>query len=250
MWFGGLDWVQKDSGGESIYRSPNGQWFWLAAPPLHRQDIFQFDTKRTLDRNEYAREISFDDFFKNLYRVASDDMPSTEERLWSPALWTPMAQEQERRALVEVAQPVLAAIRSETRSLEDLTWKQLEEVVAEVLRASGLEIHVVRTRPQGGRDIVARGELVKGQEPMEMAIEVKHQKVVDRPQVEAALWQNKSYPALLFVTSGRFTAGVLQEKANPLNRLRLFLKDGEALGDMIRDYPMVQTKGIRRQTAK
>jgi hypothetical protein len=72
-----------------------------------------------------------------------------------------------------------------------------------------------------------------------MAVEVKHRKVVDRPEVEMALHQNRRFPALLFVTSGRFTAGVLKEKALPENQLRLFLKDGDALGDLIRDYKLM-----------
>ncbi|MFL6236440.1 MAG: hypothetical protein ACJ76N_25140 [Thermoanaerobaculia bacterium] len=72
-----------------------------------------------------------------------------------------------------------------------------------------MEIHIVRQRPQGGRDIVARGELIPGQEPLEMAVEVKHRPVVGRPEVQKALWQNRAYPALLFVTLGRFTGGRL-----------------------------------------
>jgi Restriction endonuclease len=244
-WITTSDWVKESTCGESLYRKPTGQWFWLASPSVGRWDDFHFDTKSTIHEEEYALTITFDELFKNLYRVASDEKPGTEERLWSPALWTPAAQEKERSALVEIVQPVLTAIRSEAITLESLTWRQLEEVVAEVLRASGLEIHLVQERPQGGRDIVARGELIPGQEPLELAIEVKHQKIVDRPQIEAALWQNRAYPALLFATSGRFTAGVLQEKANPANRLRLFLKDGEALGDMIRDYPLLKTNRVR-----
>ena len=42
--------------------------------------------------------------------------------------------------------------------------------------------------------------LIPGEEPIEMAVEVKHRAVVDRPQVQLALYQNRAYPALLFVT--------------------------------------------------
>jgi len=52
------------------------------------------------------------------------------------------------------------------------------------------------------------------------------------------LYQNSAYPALLFVTSGRFTGGVFEEKARECNKLRLYLKDGVALGDMIKLYPL------------
>lgn len=67
-----------------------------------------------------------------------------------------------------------------------------------------------------------------------MAVEVKHKRIVDRPEVQLALYQNRGYPALVFVTSGRFTAGVFKEKAITENRLRLFLKDGFAVGDLVR----------------
>jgi hypothetical protein len=67
-----------------------------------------------------------------------------------------------------------------------------------------------------------------------MAVEVKHRGVVDRPEVQLALYQNRAYPALVFVTSGRFTAGVFKEKLIDENCHRLFLKDGVAVGDMVR----------------
>ncbi len=75
-----------------------------------------------------------------------------------------------------------------------------------------------------------------------MAVEVKHRPIVDRPQVELALQQNKEYPALVFVTSGRFTAGVLQEKAKEENRFRLFLKDGAAVGDLVWQHFRLEQK--------
>lgn len=121
--------------------------------------------------------------------------------------------------------------------LASISWKQLEEIVAELLRSNGLEVEVQRHSPQGGRDIIARGELIPGYDPVTLAIEVKHKKVVYRPEVQMALWQNRMFPALLFVTSGRFSAGVLREKNLPENHLRLILKDGITLWDMIQAYP-------------
>lgn len=93
---------------------------------------------------------------------------------------------------------------------------------------------------------MARGELIPGQEPLTIAVEVKHRSVVDRPEIETALWQNRSFPALLFAISGRFTAGVFEEKSLPENQLRLFLKDGVALGDMLRDYWRIRESPLLR----
>lgn len=231
----------------SLYRRPSGQWLLYYGDPIMRKtgpSYFSFHTQASYSESEQtgnflpAMEVASRDFFMRLYKEA-DKWQSDSKTLWHPRLWTPDAQQSETNALARGARGLLAAIRSETKALSDISWQQLEEIVAEVLRAQGLEIHVVKERPQGGRDIIARGELLPGQEPLTMAVEVKHRASVDRPEVQKALWQNRHYPSLLFITSGRFTAGVLEEKALPENHLRLFLKDGEALGDLIRRYPIL-----------
>lgn len=234
MWF--VDDV--DDSGQSIYRNPSGKWHLLWYAPNYRNDCFTFKDKRTLPEDEeYSFVIPLQELFKKLYEVAGKTVPE-EKTIWSPKLWTPSSQESERVLLQANVKQILFALQTEKIQLASVSWRQLEEIVAEVLRNQGMEIHMVKEKPQGGRDIIARRELIPGQEPMIMAIEVKHTKVVSRPEVERALWQNRQFPALLFVTSGRFTAGVLKEKALPENQLRLFLKDGEALGDLIRDYKL------------
>lgn len=235
--------IDDGDGLYSIFRRRTGRWLLLFntvadSPPIGGGDFahLQFLTKMQSEKVDY--DVSFSIDFENLLqelRKAVDRPIEAEKRLWTPQLWTAPAQELSRKALAGATGQLLSALRSETKSLDDLTWSQLEELVAEVLQRSGLEIHIVGQRPQGGRDILARGELIPGQEPIEIAVEVKHKALVGRPEVQAALWQNRNYPALLFATSGRFTAGVLAERALPENRMRLFLKDGEALGDLIRD---------------
>lgn len=227
--------------GAAIFRQPRGQWYFLSSVPVTRTGAFCFADKNSmLGRNKnaefHAVSPLFVDLLKTLSKLADDEQPTSEERIWSPALWTPYAQEEQRILLADSVAEILRSIRAEKVALADLSWKVLEDIVAEVLRRSGLDVYVVKDHPQGGRDIVARGELIPGQEPIQMAVEVKHKATVDRPDVQTALWQNRMYPTLLFVTSGRFTSGVLREKQLPENRLRLFLKDGIALGDLIRDY--------------
>ncbi len=241
MWF--AKWI--DGKGQSLYRHPSGQWFLLGTAPTHRREAFGFDTKETVKREmegdveglipHYDLTFELDEVFTKLYSIA-DNYLNEEKTIWSPKLWTPSAQENQSIILQNNTKDLLSALKSEKINLESVSWKQLEEIVAEVLRANGLEIHVVRENPQGGRDIIARGDLIFGQEPLLMAVEVKHRSVVDRPEIDKALHQNRYFPALLFITSGRFTAGVLKEKALPENQFRLFLKDGNALGDLIRDY--------------
>lgn len=254
---------------QSLYRTPTGQWLWLMGVPISRRDpkppgerggdLFEFHSKSSLQKDFDAEErtddildhiiyqiggepalmFSFQDLYRKLESIV-DSWETEQKTLWSPQLWTPSAQTRERSLLTTSIGRILLALHEENISLSDVTWQQLEEIVAEILRGLGLEIAIVRGRPQGGRDIVARGQLIPGQEPLTMAVEVKHRPIVGRPDVQAALWQNRYFPALLFVTSGRFTAGVVREKALPENQIRLFLKDGVALGDMIRDYGLAK----------
>ena len=96
-------------------------------------------------------------------------------------------------------------------------------------------IDVTPPRADGGRDIIARGELVEG-EPVQIAVEVKQKSVVGLADVQRALRANEDFPALLIATAGRFSAGVITERERDRNRLRLFLKDGLALSRWVATY--------------
>ena len=185
--------------------------------------------------------LSLQEMFRKLYRIA-DSEESTEKLLLSPQFWTPWSQAQEKISLISHTREIIRALQSERIILAQVSWKQLEEIVAEILRSHGMEIHIVKESPQGGRDIIARGVLIPGEEPITIAVEVKHRPVVGRPEVQKALWQNRHFPALMFATSGRFTGGVLEEKRSPENHLRLILKDGTAIGDLIRSHPSILGK--------
>jgi hypothetical protein len=65
---------------------------------------------------------------------------------------------------------------------------------------------------------------------------VKHREFIDRPILQQAIYQNRHFPALMLVTSGHFSAGVIREVAKAENRMRVFLKDGVAVRDLIRNY--------------
>jgi len=154
----------------------------------------------------------------------------------SPKLWTPFSQEHQKLYLANSAIEIIQALQSERRTLDDIHWKDLEELVAELLRQKGMEIHLVNESPQGGRDIIARAAYIPGYGPLTIAVEVKHMRTVDRPIVQQALYQNRHFPALLIATSGQFTLGAVEEAKKPENRMRLFLHDGVAVRDMIRNY--------------
>ncbi len=221
------------------FRVPTGEWFELISPPWGPDDNIGFNAVSNRRKQRAEDEVDFlmsvPKCLMGLRSYASKEPIGEEKRLWTPRLWTPQSQENERVAIADTLSAALKYLTSEGPELSALSWKQFEDLVAELLRARGMEIHVVKERPQGGRDIIARGELIPGREPFEMAVEVKHKDVVGRPEVEKALWQNRDYPALLFATSGRFTAGVVAEKRLSTNRRRLFLADGKAIGTMVRD---------------
>jgi hypothetical protein len=98
-----------------------------------------------------------------------------------------------------------------------------------------MEVSVTPRTRDGGRDILARGELIPG-EPTVLAVEVKHKGLVGIDEVASRLYRNREFPAMLFATSGRFSAGVVREKRRPENFLRLLLKDGVGLGQWISEY--------------
>lgn len=151
-----------------------------------------------------------------------------------PNLWLP-PESCPALELVDTTKAILGALKREKVEFTNLSWQQLEDVVAELLRARGMRVQLTSRRKDGGRDIIARGELIPG-EPTTLAVEVKHRPKVQLDDVRSRLWANREFPMLMFATSGRFTAGVIREKQKPENFLRLLLKDGQALRAWIQEY--------------
>lgn len=120
-------------------------------------------------------------------------------------------------------------------SLSSVKWRDLEEIVAELLRSKGMQVEVTKKTQDGGRDIIARGELFPG-EPSVLVAEVKHKPVVGIGDLRQALYANRHFPIVLLATSGRFSAGVIKESYVAENTYRLFLKDGVALMQWIQLY--------------
>lgn len=164
--------------------------------------------------------------------------------LVSPQLWTPSKQDAEVRVLRNTTRALIDAVRGEERNLDEIHWRNFEDMVAELLRDRGMEIARIREHPQGGRDIIARGVLVPGMDPITIAVEVKHKPFVKRPEVQLALAQNSHFPSLMLVTSGRFSAGVFKEVGLPKNRLRLSLYDGERIRELIKNYPLQRSDSL------
>ncbi|HDY76212.1 MAG TPA: restriction endonuclease, partial [Candidatus Marinimicrobia bacterium] len=212
----------------------SGAWYWLHESPYMGGEF------RFIRQNNASEGLDIP--FNYVIRTLENTLKKPLNKfcsIVSPRLWTPESQRTEKILLKEASQDIIKALIEQKCTLSDLDWKQFEYIVAEILQDQGIEIHKVVERPQGGKDLIARGELIPG-EPMYMAVEIKHSDKVGVGQVRSALKATENYPALLFVTSGRFTSGVINEKRKHSNQLRLFLKDGVALGNMIRQYGILK----------
>lgn len=252
----GLFWSLADAGELSylnrpIFRNETGQWLvvsYIDDEPTYSWDAYNLIYLQAKFNEEYKYNVaelhyddalvdlpSFNEFLNNAKKYVNNQLVDN-TILISPRLWTPNQQDFEKQLLQNSSIKIIEEIKNQQTDLASIHWKIFEEIVAEVLRAQGMEIHLVKESPQGGRDIIGRIFIPELNEVLSMAVEVKHRYVVDRPLVQTAIYQNRQFPALMFVTSGRFTSGVLQEVRNPENRMRLFLKDGIAIRDMIASY--------------
>lgn len=262
-------WEDFSPENQSFFKKQGGQWLWLYVAPLYKDDgiitpeiqfhsfstwkkaiVKDYNYEKSLSnlppeeallkrvfkpKDEYALIIKAELLLDKLNKIILE--PEKKSKfIFSPLLWTPQAQAQQKILLKDLTEDILTDIFKEKLELRSIHWKKLEEIVAELLRFQGMEIHVVNETPQGGRDIIARGELIPGMDPFTLAIEVKQKEVVGRPEVHTALHQNRYFPSLLFATSGRFSAGVIEEQKSSENKLRLILKEGVALKDMIEMY--------------
>jgi Holliday junction resolvase-like predicted endonuclease len=168
-------------------------------------------------------------------RTARDHPDASVQSLWLPHLWTGHDGELQRQRARVVTIPLLQGIYTEGKSLADVHWRDLEELVAELLEKQGMKVIVTPRSRDGGRDIIARGEIFPG-EPTVVAVEVKQKKVVKIEDLRAALYANRNFPALLVATAGTFSAAVQAERESPENRLRVVLKDGTAMMQWIAAY--------------
>lgn len=225
---------------ESIFReSTSGRWALFQGLIPHKWSRDKAQRTNPLQCHFVGpdgryRFFSVEDFLLRVKHAASKPHDSSKS-IVLPSAWLPAAQTLQKIQLFDAAQSIVQTLNAAGGGLSDLSWRTLEEVVAELLRGMGLEIHLTPASKDGGRDIIARGELIPG-EPLLMSVEVKQKKVVGLHDVQRALYANRHFPGLMITTSGSFSAGVVAEKCRPENHMRLFLKDGVALQQWLRAY--------------
>lgn len=222
----GINTVSFEFGIETLFRaSGGGAWQWFEGLNFGELIFSGAEKKR-----RYSAEM----LLAKLKAVAAypDDVART---LWLPRIWSPEYTNEGRRKIGDDVSLILRKLQAEQLELREIHEHKLEELVAELLRSRGFSIHLTPKTRDGGRDIIAKADLGLG-EPMTIAVEVKQKDVVGRGDLLYALKANENFPAIMLVTSGRFSAGVVEERTRVANHLRLQLKDGVALSQWIATY--------------
>lgn len=228
---------------QSAYKDKQGHWWWLLSACTNDRYIdlvpvsdLAREENELDDIGEFAERYSLDELLHRLQGVSGQWLED-EVRFQFPDPHLYGVRDNVRLELLDASSRLLEAVRNNkfVLDLRSMHWKQLEELVANLLCERGLQVYPVKCNPQGGRDLIAQGRLFPDSDPITIAVEVKHRQIVGRPVLATALSQNRLFPAIMLVTSGRFTSGVIMEKHAPDNHFRLFLKDGESLESMIRN---------------
>lgn len=221
----------------AVRRIESGAWFYVGygSEPSFVRDPDDTEPKIALIPVQMPKRLS-DMVFLPLTDVAEAAMRTAEHpsALVLPPLWRP-PEKHASIELVDTTKSILLALQREAVTLRSLGWRQFEEVVAELLRAQGLDVTLTKPTRDGGRDIIARGELIPG-EPTILAVEVKNRGVVGTPDIHRAWAANRDFPLVMIATAGRFSAGVIREKRRSDVYHRLWLKDGSGLSQWIAQY--------------
>jgi hypothetical protein len=149
---------------EVIFReSHSGTWFQFEG--LGRHIWGPSPDKKTLHflgPREAEKFFESAEYVRTLERACQtpDANPHT---LLFPGIWSPSSQATQRVELANAVPGILKAIADEKVRLRDIPWRRLEEIVAELLRAYGMEVWVTPSTHDGGRDVIARGELIPGE---------------------------------------------------------------------------------------
>lgn len=223
----GLSEVTFELGIETIFRnSAQGAWYWLLG--LERGHLLFRGPRNS------GATFSISDLLIKLRKLVEspDYVPKT---LWLPRIWTPEFQDHDRQKVSDDVASLLSSLQDEKIQLSEIKPVVFEELVAELLRSKGMEVYVTKRTRDGGRDIIARMESTLG-DPLTIAVEVKQKPVVGTDDLFKTLKANENFPAIMIATAGRFSAGVIKQKAAESNQLRLMLKDGVALSQWVESY--------------
>lgn len=139
----------------------------------------------------------------------------------------------------DIAEQALERIKDRILSL---TWDELQELVAALLRALGYRTIVSPAGPDRGRDIIASRDGF-GFEPPRIVVEVKHRRgAMGAPEVRAFLGGRHSEDRGLYVSTGGFTREAHYEAERASTVTHLMTIDGLARA-LVEQYETLDARG-------
>jgi len=178
--------------------------------------------------------LSYEEIYQQLKKYVNKPLKD-KKFLMSSNWYIPKHREIEYIRLKAVTQNLLANIQEHKLTLNDITWTDLENIVAVLFQNEGYEVFL-KENPQGGRDIVGRKNMEHDYEYI--AIEVKHWKYknIGYRVLSELIQKNTQYNTLCIATSRNFSTTVIKESKRPENIKRIELWDGERINNLIRVY--------------
>lgn len=139
----------------------------------------------------------------------------------------------------DIAEQALERIKDRILSL---TWDELQDLVAALLRALGYRTIVSPAGPDRGRDIIASRDGF-GFEPPRIVVEVKHRRgAMGAPEVRAFLGGRHSEDRGLYVSTGGFTREAHYEAERASTVTHLMTLDGLARA-LVEQYETLDASG-------
>ena len=140
-----------------------------------------------------------------------------------------------REALCEVPFVAHDGIIGQCFPIVNLDWKDMQELVAGILRAMGYKTMISPSGPDRGKDIIASPDGL-GLEDPKIVVEVKHRKnsTMGAPEIRSLLGGLRPNDKSLYVSTGGFSKEARYEAERANNSLTLV--DLDLLTDLIIQY--------------
>jgi hypothetical protein len=225
---------------ECFFRTTEGRWQWFEGIDRYKHSVQTIEDLHLhfIAADGTSHLVPVREWLLSLERTVDTPLASAQLMLL-PGLWHSGANMAQRSVLQHTMPLIIETLWRNRTPFGEIDWKLLEDIVAELLSDKGLRVHITPRSGDGGRDIIATGELFPGQ-VCTLAVEVKKKSVVGIADLRAASYANRDWPVLMLATSGRFSAGVWKEQSRNDRALRLSLKDGWALRKWLDDYAAIR----------
>jgi len=206
-------------------------------PPLTKQEA--------LENEKLNKFRPFSGAMGTNFRIQDPEIVSELERVLKGRLIPLLSSATSQSSQQDVDAAIKRTNREVTNSLRkhitELEWKVFERLVRALLSKQGhTDVEVTKSSGDGGVDVRAR-LVAGGVASLRTCIQVKRQKSVGRPVVQALRGSLSSHETGLLITSGTFTAGALEEARDP-TKAPIAMVDGGKLTELL----IANGIGVRR----